>query len=390
MKKRICKRVLCALLATVLLFMLVGCSGATLYASPRANRIVATAGNVDITYEELYYLAKNKQAELSADTTLDAATRRAALESFVWENLLTSSHALISVARDYGVKCNKGNIAENVQAQLDDLIANEALFAGDLDAYAASLDEAFMTENYLRTFLAVENYLATEVILEMIERGELDDSDEAALAVINSENYIRTVHVYIAKNNSVNIESINRLNAQNIANRLAAITDDAERYEEMRNAIKNYDNEKKDTTGDGFYFAKGEMDERYENAAFSLPVYGASGVVEVEDGFYIIMRMPIEQAYVNRNLDTLKGNMHFVKLNAMVHARYAELEEEFALTRYGEKLDLENLPEISANGGATMHTMVILVSVGVGVGGVIAVCIILLRRKPKKSVKRTR
>ena len=157
----------------------------------------------------------------------------------------------------------------------------------------------------------------------------------------------------------------------------------------MRNAIKNYDNEKKDTTGNGFYFAKGEMDERYENAAFSLPVYGASDVVEVEDGYYIIMRMPIEQSYVNRNLDTLKGNMHFVKLNAMVNERYAELKEDFALTRYGEKLDLENLPEISANGGATLHTMVIVVSVGAGVGCVLAACIILLRRKPKKSVKRT-
>ena len=53
MKKRICKRVLCALLVAVLLFTLAGCSGATLYASPRANRIVATAGNVEVAYEEL-------------------------------------------------------------------------------------------------------------------------------------------------------------------------------------------------------------------------------------------------------------------------------------------------------------------------------------------------
>lgn len=390
MKKRMIQRVLCALLALALLLALASCSGNTLHASPRANKAVAKAGNVTITYDELYYLAKNKQAELLLDTTLDAATRRAELERFVWDNLLTSSHALISVARDYGIKCDKGDIAENVQLQLEDLIANAATFAGDYEAYAASLDEAYMTEHYLRTYLAVENYLATAVILEMIERGELDDSDETALAAINGSDYIRTVHVYIAKNNGVNTEALNHLNAQNIANRLAAITEDAARYEEMRNAIKNYDNEKKDTTGDGFYFARGEMDERYEEAAFSLPVYGASGVVEVENGYYVIMRMPIEETYVNRNLDTLKGNMHFVKLNAMVNARYAELQNDFERTRFGDKLDLENLPQITANGGATLRTLLIVVGVCVGVGGVITACALLLRRKPKKSAKRTR
>ena len=382
MKKRTITRVLCVLLAALFAFSLVGCAGGSLHASPKAKKAVASAGGVDITYGELYYLAKNKQAELEGEALGEEALR-AELESFVWDNLLTHSHALISVAKDYGISPDKGRVAENVQAHIEDLIANESTFAGDREAYAASLDAAYMTEAYLRSYLATENYLATEVILEMIERGELDGSDEAALAVIgNRDAFIRTVHVYIAKNNGVYSESRNRLNAQNIAARLAAISDPNARYMEMREAIKNYDNEQKDTTGDGFYFARGEMEKVYEDAAFALVNdYDASGVVETESGFYIIMRMPLDQTYVNRNLDVLKSSIYFSKLNALVDARYTEMQADFARTRLGEKLDLVALPEISAAGGETLYTLTVVLCIGVAGGAVVAAGVILWRKK---------
>ncbi len=391
MKKRTIIRALCAVLAVLLACSLVGCAGKSLHATPKASKTVATAGNVDIRYDELYYLAKNRQAELQG-TSLDAEALRAELEQFVWDNLLTRSHALISVADDYGISCDKDKVGENVQAQIEDLIADETIFAGDRDAYIASLDEAFMTEAYLRTYIATENYLATEVVLKMIERGELDDSDEAALAVIANRNeFIRTVHVYIAKNNGVYSEPRNRLNAENIATRLAAIVDGGERYAEMRNAIKNYDNDQKDTTGDGFYFARGEMQKVYEDAAFSLVNdFDASGVVETDDGFYVIMRMPLDEAYVNRNLEVLKSSIYFSKLNAMVDARYAELQRDFALTSFGEALDLTTLPEIRAAGGETLRTVLIGLSIVVGAGAVIAMGVVVWKKKRPAAKKKTK
>lgn len=390
MKKRTMTRALCALLVALLAFSLVSCAGGSLHASPKASKTVATAGNVDITYDELYYLAQNRRAELDG-AGLDTEALRAELEKFVWDNLLTRSHALISVADDYGISCDKGKIAENVQLQIEDLIANEQLFAGDRDKYAASLDEAFMTEAYLRSYIAVENYLATEVVLSMIERGEIDGSDEAALAIIRDRNeFIRTVHVYIAKDNGVYSESRNRLNAENIANRLAAIEDDGMRYLEMRDAIKNYDNDKSDTTGDGFYFARGEMSKVYEDAAFALVNdFDASGVIETEEGFYIIMRMPLDETYVSRNLEVLKSSIYFSKLNAMVDARYAELQQDLTRTRFGEKLDLVDLPAISATGGETLHTVIIVACIVAGIGAVVA-AVIVIWRKRRPATKRKR
>lgn len=382
MKKRTITRVLCALLATLFAVSLVGCAGGSLHASPKAKKTVATAGDVEIAYDELYYLAKNRQAELAGEALSEEALR-AELESFVWSNLLTNSHALISVAKEYGISPDKGRVGDNVQAQIEELIASESTFAGDRDAYAASLDEAYMTEAYLRSYIATENYLATEVVLEMIERGELDGSDEAALAVIGDRDaFIRTVHVYIAKNNRIYSESQNRLNAQAIAARLAAISDPSARYMEMREAIKNYDNEQKDTTGDGFYFARGEMQQAYEDAAFALVNdFDASGVVETDSGYYIIMRMPLDQTYVNRNLEVLKSSIYFSKLNTIVSQRYAELQADFARTRFGEKLDLVALPQISATGGETVYTIAVVACIGVAGGAIVAAGVILWRKK---------
>ena len=157
---------------------------------------------------------------------------------------------------------------------------------------------------------------------------------------------------------------------------------------EMRDAIKNYDNEQKDTTGDGFYFARGEMEKVYEDAAFALVNdYDASGVVETEDGYYIIMRMPLDQTYVNRNLDKLKSSIYFAKLNALVEARYAEMQTDLTRTRFGESLDLVALPEISAAGGETLYTVVLVLCIGVAGGAIVAVGVILWRKK-RPTMKR--
>ena len=59
-------RILALVLALCLLMLsLVSCAAkGTVYASPRASRVVATVGDVEILYEELYVMAMNYIAEL--------------------------------------------------------------------------------------------------------------------------------------------------------------------------------------------------------------------------------------------------------------------------------------------------------------------------------------
>lgn len=381
--KRILRRLTALLLATLLL-SLMGCNAAReVRATPRADKAVIKADNIKVTYDELYYLANTRAAELREENAqISRDELREALASFVEENLLNRSHALLSVAKDYGIRPDRGDIADNVQQQMESVI--ESAFAGDRDAYIASLNEAYLTDAYVRTYVAVENYIATEIVLEMLEREELDDSDETALRAIHSADFIRTVQVFVSKTNGYTDEE-NRAHAREIADTLAAITDPVERYLAMRAAIGGaYNNDYSDTLGHGYYFARGEMDDAYEEAAFALKnEYDASDVIETDEGYYVIMLMEKEDAYISDNLETLKTKTYFIKLNELVDARYAALRESAETTRFYESLDLTDLPAIDADGGEGMFVVTVAVCIVLGAGVAVGVLTWLLRRKKK-------
>lgn len=372
------------LLAMLLMLSLVGCNAAReVRASPRADKAVIKADNIKVTYDELYYLANTRAAELKKENpSISRDELRASLESFVAENLLNRTHALLSVAREYGIRPDRGDIARNVQAQMESVIENA--FAGDRDAYIDSLNEAFLTDTYVRTFVAVENYIATEIVLEMLEKGKLDDSDEAALRAIHSKDFIRTVQVFISNTNGYTDEE-NRAHAREIADKLAAIADPDERYLAMRKAIGGaYNNDYSDTVGNGYYFARGEMDAAYEEAAFALKnVYDASDVIETDEGYYVIMLMEKEDAYISSNLETLKTKTYFIQLNAEVDKRYAELCESAETTSFYKSLDLTDLPVIYADGGEGAFLVTLAFCIVLGVGAAIAGVTLLLRRRKK-------
>lgn len=351
MKKRY-PRIAAALLLLALLFSLGGCSASrTVRASSTARKVVATAGNMEIAYEELYYVTMTRIAEMKAAhgaNYFEEPAHREELKVFVSENLITRYHALISVAKDYGISLTRGEIADSVQDYMD--VVLEDNFGGDRDAYIESLNKEYLTDNYVRTFFAVEDYLATAIVKAMLEKGDLDSSDTNAMNLIMSDAMIRTIQVFIDKSNTLYTEAEHKAHAEEIAATLAAAATDSQRYDRMREAIGGrYNTDFGDTLGNGYYFVRGEMDAAYEEAAFSLAEYGASGVIETDEGFYVIMRLPKDTAYINKNFEALKEKTYFVALNNKVNARMAELVP--TMTDYGSSLDLLNLPTIDAAGG---------------------------------------
>ena len=174
MKKGFILRTVTLLLTmTLLALTLTACSGPV--PTPRAGKVVATAGGEDIYYDELYFLAKNHiedMEKLKGEDYLQQEGAVAEVADFVWKNLVTRDHALISVGRDYGIDITEGEIAEEVEKHLDGLITDS--FEGGYDEYVAVLDKQHMTDRYVRTYLAVENYLATAIVKEMMKRGSRD------------------------------------------------------------------------------------------------------------------------------------------------------------------------------------------------------------------------
>ncbi|MBQ8356410.1 MAG: peptidylprolyl isomerase [Clostridia bacterium] len=380
-------RVSAMLLAAVMLLSLVGCSASReVRSGAGAKKIVATAGNIEIPYENLYYITMTRIAELKrvyGDDALNSPEQQEALKAFVREQLLTRSEALISIGLDYGISTDEGDVGDSVQERMDDIL--EQSFDNDRDAYVDSLNAEYLTDRYVRTYLAVEDYLPQAIVNEMLLRGEIDDSDEAATNLINGDAFLRTVHVFISRDNGKSDEE-NRANAAAVRAEVAAKSTDSERYDAMRNAVGGkYNNDFGDVLGNGYYFTYGETETAYETAAFALSEYGVSEVVETSDGYYIIMRLPKDATYIKENFQALKEQSYYVTLNRKVEERLSSMTLE--MTKYGNSLDLMDLPKIDADGGEAMFVISIVVAAVLGAGAIVAVVYFLSKKRGKKAKK---
>ncbi len=353
--KRLLRTVSALLAVLLLVFSLTACAASRpVYASPRARKVVATVGDVEILYEELYFITMNYIDELKLSFGEDALLNeehRLALESFVWSSLHSREAALISLGREYGIDVYKGDIADSVQALMDN--AMEKTHKNDRGAYIDSLAAMHMTDHYARKYFGVENYLANAIVLEMLYRGELVTDDAAIREAIYGDAFVRTVHVFIDTSSTAYTAEQHQAHANEVRARIAAAQTDDARYLVMREEIGGkYNNDFNDPLGNGYYFTRGEMDEAYESAAFALAEYQVSDVVKTDEGYYIIMRLPKLSSYIEENFEALKGQSYFVTLNQRVDKKFSEMT--FTKTRFGEGLDLTALPPIDPNGGTTV------------------------------------
>ena len=132
--------------------------------------------------------------------------------------------------------------------------------------------------------------------------------------------------------------------------------------------------------GDGLYFARGEMEKSFEEAAFALPLYGVSEVIEVDGGFTFLMRLPKVESYMQEHLETLKGKSYFITLNEKLDAWLAD--NPLKLTSFGESLDPVSLETIEPDGGEGIFTVIwVGVAVIVLLLGVWVTRVLLLRRR---------
>jgi parvulin-like peptidyl-prolyl isomerase len=383
MKKKILVRLCLVCLALVTVLSFAGCSAArTVRASSNAKKVVATAGDLEILYDEYYYLAMTRLQQLKLEYGEDAMSNpeaREKMEKFLAENLLTESHALLAIGLSLGIDISKGSIAESVDAQMEEIIAET--FAGDRDAYIESLREGYLTDRYIRTFVAVENYLSVEVIKVLLENGALDDSDEAAMVFLNGDDFIRVRQVYIESAYAGGDEKA-RAKAEALHATVAAATTDEARNEAMLSVMS----ESRDfnDVGNGHYFARGEMTPDYEATVFALSIYGVSEVIEVDGGYAFVMRLPKDEQYMKDNLEELKGKTYYVVLNQMIDEWLAE--NPLMMTSFGESLDPAALEAIEPDGGEGWLIAIPLIAGGAAVIlAIFVIRVLMLRSKMKKK-----
>ena len=331
--KKLSFRVVAVLLATVILLSaLVSCGSIKPIKSKGDElKVVLTVDGREIYYEELRYVTLNACLDFEArygegcfDDAELGEKYRAELEEFVLDSLKKNA-VIMNLAEELGVDTDSKDIEKTVRGTVDEM-AEEA---GGKDGYIAALEENFMTDHLLRYNLTVSE-VHNLLQMKLVEKELIDGSDEAARASIESDEFIRTLHVYVQNDDGEDVEA-NREKAQQAL-------DDLRAGEKLTSTIGRYSEDFYMTTTDGYYFTAGEYDKAYEEAAMALDIGEYSEVVQTSTGFYVICRLEKDIEYIEKNFAALKERYLYAAANKILTEKSESAK--VAYTEFGEALDL--------------------------------------------------
>ena len=284
--------------------------------SEEEARVVGEVDGYEVRYEELRYITLLHRRSLDTKhgkyDTLDANGKKAyeaELEELVLHDL-ENNYIILSLCEDYGIDTDSREAKDYAQSAVENRYAE---LGDSKDAYKAWLKENNMTDAFFR--LVAKNVYLEEALLDHFIENKIDiaydeESKDKLVAHIldkEGEEWIRTIHIYYPKKHDFFDVSRSEACAYDAYQQLIAVEDAAERHYLMQKSLiaKAPPVDGFSTMDNGFYFTRGTMGELYENAAFALDVYEASPVVETDDGYYVIMRVPMEKEHLNRLADDL-------------------------------------------------------------------------------------
>lgn len=345
------KKIITAVVAVALVILLVGgviaaiaLANAEEYRRYAADRkTVATCNGYEIPYEELRFVTMfykdsmaNTYGEGIWDDPATAEQYRAELESLVAENL-NQNYVILSACRQLGIRTEGSEVDKYVDSEIAKL---KDAFESDAE-YEAWLAEHWMTEHYMRFSIGI-SYLESAIYYTLMDYDmyayTLDNIADFRDYVENSGDFVRTIHVFI-ENVEGEDPAENLAIATEISDALRAVEDPDERRALMSEYIgSSVNDDLLSITGDGYYFTRGEMDEKYEEASFGLAMGEVSEPVVCSGGNFIIMRLYPDPAYIQKNASTLLDNYHSVAVG--IYEDQFRPDCTIVFNEYGQSIDL--------------------------------------------------
>ncbi len=329
------RRILSGLLACILLLIsVVGCSSkssAPIKPSEQDIKVVATCGGYDVYYEELRYVVMSYKNQFvqkyGSDVWKDPAKSAKylpLLKEKIEENL-TVNYAIMALSKDFQIDINDQAIQDGVQKLIDETVAS----LGGRSEYIKMLEQMYMTDHFVRFTLSTD-LCETELVYALMDIEAVIRSEKEFLEyALNDDNFCATLHVYVGNDEGESVEE-NRALAEELLQNL----EDGSTIEQLIGSKYNDDIYE---SGTPYHFTRGEYEKEYEEAAFALRIGEHSGVVECEDGFYIIERRELSEAYILGNLTELLHRYQYASVETLIDKKQAELKIEW--NDYGNSLD---------------------------------------------------
>ena len=297
--------------------------------SDEDSRIVGTVGEYEVKYQEIRYLSIATALELDEKygeyETLPEDRRAlydAELAELVSERV-KGNYVILSLCEKYEIDPYSREVDDKVDESIEAFVDE----IGGKKKYKQWLQDNFITDEVVRFAYRVD-HLESMLVVAMHNAGEFAYSDsnmkDFISFVLEDESFIKVIHAYYPKEMDY-YEGFNDptklpiLRAESTLARLEACDDDKTRYSAMKSAVggapmvQGYSV----LNSTDYYITRGQMHEKYETAAFALNPYENSEIIELEEGYYVIMRVPKNRDEISLIADDLLVNYRYAALYAV-------------------------------------------------------------------------
>lgn len=298
---------------------------------------ILTIGDTEISFEEYRYYYMSTLSQYTAygmDMSSEENAEMAASIKTSIDDTLVDMVALLQIADERGI-----TLTQEDHDEIDATLAStkEQLgtsFQSQLEA-AYLVDEAFYVKMLEQSKLAqkAQNALTDEAI---------EEDEDALMATLVSAKHILIPFETTTTDESGSTISLtedeiaaNKAAAKELADSLSQqITDSEDPIATFEDLFVEYQANDAGQTEDGYTFGEGQMVDSFYQGALALPIDGISAPIESTYGYHIILRLPLDQAYVDENLDSLLASA----VTPFVNEKIDAVVETLSIT-YGEYYD---------------------------------------------------
>ena len=206
-------------------------------------------------------------------------------------------------------------------------------YEGDEAKFQEGMKEQYLTKDLFRQMIA-SSLLQQKVASELMNSttGKYLTTEDEMKEILNNE-YIHATHILL-QTGTDDDEAQKQKAEEALAKAQAGEDFDAlvEEYGEDPGMEEN---------PDGYYFTDGMMLQPFYDAASQLQENEISGLVETTAGYHIIKRLPLDEDYINENIDSLITQHR----QLLIQQEYSEIQNGLTI-EYGPQYDQINVDSL--------------------------------------------